>query len=161
MFNNLSVITDRLLVGGGPATAEDVQDLLNMGITHIIDCRSDLDDATLLDPAGKFNYLWNPTEDDGGVKPVAWFEKSINFGRPVLLDTGRLGLGTALKLYCHCQAGVNRGPSTAYAIARAAWGLLAEDTKILIRAHRPVDIFGLRYAPDADRALAALGYTNA
>jgi len=60
-------------------------------------------------------------------------------------------------LYCHCAAGINRGPSTAYAIL-IALGLRHHEARAMIVTHRPQTIVGMRYADDAERAITALGY---
>lgn len=161
MFTNFSWITSRLAAGGVPSSTSDIVTLLDYGITHIIDCYDQSDDAQFF---GKYkdniHYLWNPTADDGAQDQAKqdWIIKSVVFGLPVLLDSNIYSSGKQTKIYCHCQAGVNRGPSTAYALMRAAWGMTSEDSLLLIRKHRPIDIVGVRYASVADIALQAKGY---
>jgi protein-tyrosine phosphatase len=92
--------------------------------------------------------LWNPTADDGQPKPASWFATSLAFALPALAQPKN-------RVYTHCSAGVNRGPSTCYAIMLAS-GFTAKDADAIIRAARPV--VNIAYEADADSAVAALGY---
>lgn len=145
---DFSEITGRLLTGAAVNSSADVDALAAAGVTHVIDCRGEFDDAALLAAHPHMLYLWNGTADDGQPKSVDWFGKSLVFALPALAipDT---------RIYAHCAAGVNRGPSMAYAIMRACgWdGLTA---LALIKAKRPVA--QVRYSADADRAILSLGY---
>jgi protein-tyrosine phosphatase len=144
---DFSFVTERLATGAAITGPADVTALHAAGITHIIDCRAEFSDAPLLATSG-MAYLWNGTEDDGQPKPPAWFAASLVFALPALATAGA-------KVYAHCAAGVNRGPSTAYAILRA-FGLLPAAAEAMIRAARPQ--VGLAYKADADSAVTALGY---
>lgn len=152
-----SQITERVFTGGemsaGPGLPPDVSGvdaLAAAGVTHVIDCRDDFDDAPLLTAHPAILYLWNGTADDGRPKPSAWFARSLAFALPMFAQP-------RTKLYCHCQAGINRGPSTAYAVLRAL-GFGRAEMLALIRLKRPVTLVGIRYADDADKAIADLGY---
>ena len=147
-MTDFSFVTGRLATGAAISGPDDVQALKSAGITHIIDCRAEFDDGQLLASSG-LAYLWNGTDDDGQPKPPAWFAASLAFALPALAQPH-------VKAYAHCAAGVNRGPSTAYAILRAT-GLAADTAAQIIRATRPQ--VGLRYAGDADIAITALGYS--
>ena len=106
---DFSFVTERLATGAAITGPADVTALHAAGITHIIDCRAEFSDAPLLATSG-MAYLWNGTEDDGQPKPPAWFAASLVFALPALATAGA-------KVYAHCAAGVNRGPSTAcYAV---------------------------------------------
>lgn len=149
---NYSFITPRLVTGGEIDTPADVNLLVAAGITHIIDCREKFDDGVLLAGQPTLAYLWNPTADDGQSKSYTWFQRSLDFALPALARPHT-------KVYAHCKAGINRGPSTAYAILRAlGWSGL--EAKTLIRLKRPITLAGIRYAGDADQAVFALGYTG-
>lgn len=141
-------ITARLATGAAINGPEEVQELLEQGVTHVIDCRTEFDDAALLAVDPQVSYLYNGTADDGQSKPTAWFEKSIEFALSALAQPKH-------KVYAHCAAGVNRGPSTAYAILRA-FGFSQLGAESLIRVARPQ--VGLAYQADADRAIAELGF---
>ena len=139
-------ITPRLATGGGITVEGDVQELADQGITHVIDTTDAEDDAPLI--THSMAYLYNPTADDGTHKEPAWFGTSLTFALPVFAVP-------RAKLYAHCTAGMNRGPSTAYAIMLAlGWdgpGALA-----LIKTKRLGA--SVAYAADAVRAVSALGY---
>ncbi len=143
-------VTTRLATGGGITTEVDVAALKSVGITHVIDCRDDVDDAGLLEGSGLV-YLWNPTADDGQTKPKEWFQKGIVFALEEALKLP----GT--KLYSHCHVGRNRGPSMAAAIMMAQ-GWSEALTRADINIHRLLTIGGIRYINDARAAVEALGY---
>ena len=144
---DFNFVTDRLATGGGVNSPADVQALLAAGITHVIDCRGEFDDGPLFSKTG-VSYIWNGVEDDGKPKTPDWFAKSLSFAMPALGQP-------KFKVYAHCAAGVNRGPSTCYAILRAL-GFTAQGAEAIIRAARPQ--VGLAYKHDADLAIPTLGY---
>jgi predicted protein tyrosine phosphatase len=141
-------ITPRLATGAALTGPDDVQVLIDAGITHVIDCIAGSPDAPLFAAHPEIHLLYNGTEDDGQPKPPSWFGKSIVFALHALAARHH-------RVYAHCAAGVNRGPSTAYAIMRAA-GWSPNDAEALIRAARPQ--VGLAYKNDADAAVTSLGY---
>ena len=152
MVFSWSKITERLYTGGGIENIRDVATLVNEGVTHVIDARADKDDASLLlrvHPT--LIYLWNPTEDDGEPKPTEWFDNALQFGIRALSRP-------SCTVFCHCSAGVNRGPSLVYTIMRAQ-GWCESAAKLLIHRKRPETQNGIRYANDAEIALRNLGWT--
>ncbi len=146
---DFNFVTARLATGGGINVQSDVDQLIAAGITHIIDCRAEADDSSLLSHnKAIMGYLWNGVEDDGVSKPDGWFLKSLDFALPIFAMPFS-------KVYTHCAAGINRGPSTAYAILLAI-GLVAPLAEQIIRQARPQ--VGLAYKSDADRAIKTLGF---
>lgn len=143
-------VTKRLATGGGLRTSADVDQLIADKITHIIDCCGEFNDITLLAAYPGISYLYNGTEDDGKPKPPIWFAKSIEFALQAFVEAH-------CRLYVHCAAGVNRGPSTAYAILLAL-GLPPTIAEQLIRSNRPQ--VGLAYKIDAEAAVIDLGYVS-
>jgi dual specificity phosphatase 3 len=141
-------VTLRLATGAALQSPNDVDAIAAAGITDVIDCRNDFNDTGLLASHPAIKVLWNGTTDDGKPKPPQWFGKGIAFALEALSQPHR-------KVYAHCAAGINRGPSMAYAILRAQ-GLDAACAEKLVRAARPQ--VGLRYKADADRAIPILGY---
>ena len=146
-MSDFNFVNGRVATGAAITIQADVDDLLASAVTHIIDCRAEFDDWQLLAQSG-VSYLWNGTQDDGNPKPTEWFEKSISFALAALAHPKN-------KIYAHCAAGSNRGPSTAYAILRAL-GYPAGLAETQIRLARPQ--VGLRYKNDADSAVVLLGY---
>lgn len=155
-------VSENIAVGTTPETSADVQRLVADGITHVINCRDDHDDAVLL--AGRFRYLWNGTPDwnpsapfGGEPKPASWFEKSIEFWYGPRNDPKN-------RLYVHCSAGVNRSATTAWMLLRSLQ-VDAADCDLIIDTHRPVATFGTFFdhpwRTDAETALRILGYIRA
>ena len=147
-----SQITERLFTGAGISTAQDVDQLVAAGITHIIDARDDFDDESMVMSSHPFvYYTWNPTPDDGHhPKPSEWFGKAVAVAMSSMV-------WSRTKVFAHCAAGVNRGPSLAYAILRAM-GLSKDEAYNMIKAKRPQA--GIAYRDDADAALQQLGWTK-
>lgn len=138
-------ITYRLATGGA---LTEISQLRSAGVTHVISLCEE-DDAPLLEGSG-INYLHNPLPDDGQLKPPGWFAKSLRFALDALSQPDN-------RVLAHCLGGVNRGPSTAYAILRAQ-GIGREMAAEMIRQARPITRHGLIYIGDAEVALEALGY---
>jgi hypothetical protein len=145
---DFNLVTSRLATGAAVTSDADVLALKDARITHIIDCRDDVDDAPLLNRDGLFHYVWNGVPDDGNRKEPWWFLRSIQFAVPALAQSGTV-------IYAHCHAGVNRGPSTAYAIMLAL-GWESESAFRQIQQARPKAKIG--YAQDALTAMHLLGY---
>jgi dual specificity phosphatase 3 len=143
---DVSWINGRLATGAALSGPADVDEIAAAGVTHVIDCRIEFDDTALL--AGRCAVLWIGVPDDGQPKPVDWFAKGIAFALDALSHPHA-------KVYTHCAAGVNRGPSMTYAILRSL-GWTAQFSEATIRAARPQ--VGLAYRADADRAIVALGF---
>jgi hypothetical protein len=146
---DFNYITERLVCGAQINGADDMQTIINAGITHIIDAQIERNDLPFIVPAVKA-YCWDPTADDGQPKSADWFEKAIAFAMDALYSPGNV-------VMCHCAAGVNRGPSLAYAILRVQ-GESADEAWAQLKFKRPQ--VGIRYAPDAELALKALGWTK-
>lgn len=145
---DIDFITQRVATGAEVSSQTHLDELRALGITHIINGRSEFNDAQVFKKDSGFCYLWNGVDDDGLTKPVEWFKKAIDFALPALALPNT-------KIYAHCAAGVNRGPSLAYAILRAQ-GLDAKLAMNLIKTNRPIAFVG--YSKDADAAIKTLGY---
>ena len=143
-------VTPRLATGAAITSIADVDALIAAGVTHVIDCRAEFDDAPLLTANPTILYLWNGVPDDGNpaTHGVAWFGKSLQFALPTIAHPGS-------KVYCHCAAGVNRGPSTAFAIMLAC-GFTSINAVAIIKAARPVA--GIGYQNEAFDSVKQLGY---
>lgn len=145
---DFNFVTSRLAVGGAIGDAINAAALVAAGITDVVDCQAEFDDHALFAAPGITDVLWVGVQDDGQLKPVVWFETGINFAARVLALPRH-------KVYVHCAAGINRGPSMAYAILRA-WGFSGEAAMGLLKSARPQ--VGVAYRNDADLAIATLGY---
>jgi protein-tyrosine phosphatase len=121
--------TKRVATGAALHGPADAQELVALGVTHVVDLRAELDDAPYFARTPSIVYVWNPAADDGLPKPDAWWKVSIEFSLAALARQHT-------KVYLHCAQGVNRGPSTAYAVLRAeGFGPLIAER--LIRQVRP------------------------
>lgn len=115
---NLNFITGQLAAGGDLPYDESeaivaLEELVEMGITHIIDNRIEWSDAPLVAmQAPTIGYLHNPADDAGQRMPDQWFDDGVAFALAALADP-------AAKVLAHCHMGINRGPSMAYAVLLA------------------------------------------
>ena len=159
---DFNFVTENIAVGTTPETETDVQVLLNEGVTHVINCRDDVDDAALF--AGRFRYLWNGTPDwnpsapfGGEPKPVEWFRKSIEFWYGPRNNPKN-------RLLVHCSAGVNRSATTAWMLLRSLQ-IDGADCDIIIDTHRPLATWGTiadhPWRDNGEYALRMLGYIRA
>ena len=137
-------LTDRIAVGGGIWTSENMAKVAQAGITHIIDMQIEFDD-TPLGRAHGIEVLWNPTDDDFEVKPAGLFRQGVEFAEAALegLDT---------KLFIHCAAGVHRAPMMALAVL-GSMGWDVEDAMQLIERRRPVADFADVYVRSVETFL--------
>lgn len=141
-------VTTRVATGAALESPLDAQQLADAGVTHVVDVTDAGADTPYFAQLQGVQLLWNPTADDGQPKPASWFQTSLQFALPALAQPHT-------KVYTHCSAGVNRGPSTCYAILLAS-GFTAGEAENAIRVARPV--VNIAYKGDADAAVPALGY---
>ena len=140
-------VTDRIATGGMIWDEEDVAAMEAAGITHVVTAAIELEDDTWRVLAGRFAHLCNGVHDDGAWKSPDWFGRSIEFTLAALQDPDA-------RVLLHCGAGINRGPSSAYAVLRAL-GHSPSDAYRLVTEARPIAC--VLYANDADEAIEALG----
>jgi len=140
-------VTDHLLVGGDLDTADDehaaeqLRELLDAGVTHVVDARIEWsDEEWVAERAPEVDYLQHGMDDAGQRVPGEWFDVAVDWSVAALE-----GGGTVLT---HCHMGVNRGPSLGFAVLLAqGWDPI--DALDTIRAARP--IAWVAYAEDALR----------
>ena len=149
MAYDFSQLHERLFVGANVNTPDDVREIAAAGITHVLDANTD-DEGPLFPAAYGIALKAVPTPDDGGHKGVAWFGPAIDFAIGALSHPG-------FRVLAHCAAGVNRGPSLAFAILRAQ-GWSRVDAIMLIHSKRMQTVGGIAYRDDAEAALLALGW---
>lgn len=126
---DITWLTDRIAVGGGIWSAENMEKVAAQGITHVIDMQIEFDDTPLGRPLG-VEVLWNPTDDDFEPKPAALFQRGVEFAQRAL-D------GDDAKLFIHCAAGVHRAPMMSLAVlCSMGWSL--DDAMELIQQRRAV-----------------------
>ena len=139
-------VTPNLLVSGDldssslAVFSEQLEHLIELGVTDIIDVRAEASDEDLVRKLQKnITYHHVATDDDGYARPDAWFESGVTAAVSALNKEGR-------KVFVHCHMGVNRAPSLTFAIMLAL-GYGPVESLSAIRAARP--IAALIYAPDA------------
>ncbi|MDR2702734.1 MAG: dual specificity protein phosphatase family protein [Cellulomonadaceae bacterium] len=141
---NLTWLTDTLATGGDfeydpVLAAEQVEDLLAQQVGVIIDCRIEADDGDIWAQYPEIEYHHLPEDDYGGHKMSAnHFAKAVSIARAAHAQ--------GKKVLAHCHMGINRGPSTAFAILLDR-GFSAAEAFDLIRAKRPIS--AVYYAEDA------------
>lgn len=141
---DITWVTDRIAVGGGIWSAENMAVVADEGITHIIDMQIEFDDTALAEPYG-VEVLWNAVDDDFQLKPPEVFKRGVDFAMDALEDE-------STKIYIHCAAGVHRAPMMTLALL-GALGWKLEDAKIHIAEQRPVVDFADVYVRSVERFL--------
>jgi len=138
---DMTWLTDRIAVGGGIWTEDKMIEVVQAGITHIIDMQIEWDDTRLAEPYG-VKVLWNPTDDDFRPKPPELFQRGVDFALEALDD------GDA-RLFIHCAAGVHRAPMMALAVLRAM-GFGPDDAMEMIQSRRRVVDFADVYVESVE-----------
>jgi protein-tyrosine phosphatase len=141
---DMTWVTDRIAVGGGIWTADNMAVVARTGVTHIIDMQIEFDDTGLAEPHG-IEVLWNPTEDDFQPKPPEILQRGVDFA------TGALA-GSGTRLFIHCAAGVHRSPMMTLAVL-CSMGWRQEVAQDLIEKRRPVVDFAEVYVRSVERFL--------
>jgi len=141
---DITWITNRIAVGGGIWSPENMAELARMGITHIIDMQIEFDDTPLAEPHG-IQVLWNATDDDFQSKPPELLERGVDFAANALEQKES-------RLFIHCAAGVHRAPMMTLAIlCSMGWELgTAMET---ISSRRPVVDFADVYVNSVENFL--------
>lgn len=122
-------VTERIAVGGGIWTDDQMIEVVRQGVTHIIDMQIEFDDRPIAKPYG-VEVLWNPVDDDFQPKSPEVFQKGVDFATAALDDS-------EAKLYIHCAAGVHRAPMMALAVLRSL-GYSLDDAMDVIESRRHV-----------------------
>jgi protein-tyrosine phosphatase len=141
---DITWVTERIGVGGGIWTAENMVAVARAGITHIIDMQIEFDDTPLADRHG-IAVCWNPVDDDFEPKPAEVFARGVDFALAALEEDGS-------KLLVHCAAGVHRAPMMTLALL-GVMGWNVEDAMRLVEARRPVADFAEVYVQSVEEFL--------
>ena len=141
---DITWLTDRIAVGGGIWTSENMAAVAQAGITHVIDMQIEFDD-TPLGAAHGVEVLWNPTDDDFEPKPAELFRRGVEFAEAALE-------GTNAKVFIHCAAGQHRAPMMALAVL-GSMGWKVEDAMELIEGRRPAADFADVYVRSVEKFL--------
>ncbi|HTC50147.1 MAG TPA: dual specificity protein phosphatase [Candidatus Aquilonibacter sp.] len=148
---DITWLTDRIAVGGGIWTAENMAAIAGNGITHIIDMQIEFDDTPLA-RVHEIAVCWNPIDDDFEPKPPEIFERGVEFALAALEQNGT-------KLFVHCAAGVHRAPMMILALLGVI-GWTVDDAMDLIEARRPTADFAEVYVRSVEDFLRGYGRAN-
>ena len=135
---NADFVTDRLALGGDLssmfATARiQLDELVQAGITHIVDLRSEWSDELLVAGwAPGIRYWHYGIPDAGQLIDADWFEILTGWVRNALREPDA-------KVLLHCHMGVNRAPSAALAVLLDQ-GFGIREALEAIRAARPIAV---------------------
>jgi hypothetical protein len=141
---DITWLDDRIAVGGGIWSKENMAKVSIAGITHIIDMQIEFDDTPLAEPYG-IKVLWNGVDDDFELKPPEVFECGVEFALEALKNP-------SAKLFIHCAAGVHRAPMMTLALL-GVMGWTVDDAMDLIQARRPVADFAEVYVRSVEEFL--------
>jgi len=138
---DMTWVTDRIAVGGGIWNDENMAELVEHGVTHIIDMQIEFDDRPLAEPY-PVKVLFNPTDDDFLPKPPQLFQAGVEFALAALDKPES-------RVYIHCAAGVHRAPMMTLAILRVlGWSL--KEAKAVIQERRYVVDFADVYVESVE-----------
>ena len=138
---DMTWVTDRLAVGGGIWTDDKMLEVVDAGVTHIIDMQIEWDDRPLARPY-RVNVLWNPTDDDFRPKQPELLQRGVDFALEALDDADT-------RIFIHCAAGVHRAPMMALAVLRAL-GYGRQDAMDMIQSKRQVVDFADVYVQSVE-----------
>ena len=137
MEANINFVTPQLAVGGDLDTYDDeaagaqLADLIEAGVTHIIDARHEWSDQDwVTEAAPHIRYQHNGVDDDGQRLPDHFFATGVEFATEALADPRN-------RILAHCHMGINRGPSMGYAILLSQ-GWDPVEALVAIRRARPI-----------------------
>jgi protein-tyrosine phosphatase len=145
---DITWLTDRVAVGGGIWTSDNMAKVAQAGITHIIDMQIEFDDTPLA-VEHDIKVLWNPTDDDFEPKPPELFQRGVEFAESALEEQHT-------NIFIHCAAGVHRAPMMALALL-CAQGWPLEAAQSLISSRRPVADFAEVYVRSVEEFVAGRG----
>jgi protein-tyrosine phosphatase len=141
---DMSWVTEQVALGGGIWNARNMEELAELGITHVLNMQIEFDDRPLAAPYG-IRVLWNPTDDDFLPKPPELLERGVDFALEALEDP-------KARVYVHCAAGVHRAPMMTLAVLCAMnWEI--DPAMRLIETRRPVVDFADVYVESVRRFL--------
>jgi len=129
---DMTWLTDRIAVGAAIWRVENMTEVAQAGVTHVINMQIEFDDTPLAE-ACDLQLLWNPVDDDYLPKPPEVFDRGVEFAKNALIDPDS-------KLFIHCAAGVHRAPMMALALL-CAQGWELRQAMYLIESKRPVAEF--------------------
>lgn len=138
---DMTWVTDRIAVGGGIWNELKMLEVVDQGVTHIINMQIEFDDRHLGVPYG-VRVLWNPTDDDFQFKPPELFQRGVEFALDALEHPNG-------KVFIHCAAGVHRAPMMTLALLRVM-GWTLDSARSVIQERRYVVDFADVYVESVE-----------
>jgi protein-tyrosine phosphatase len=132
--DNVSHVTEWLLLGGEISNAEHMARLATQGVTTVVNAASEVSDRKLCEQysLGYYHLYWY---DDQQTKSAGEFLHVLGWVGDE--ETKLASDGRPIRLYVHCQMGINRGPLIATFLLAARQGISADEAWERIRASRP------------------------
>jgi protein-tyrosine phosphatase len=132
--DDVSHVTEWLLLGGEISNAEHMARLAAQGVTTVINAACEVSDRKLCERynLGYYHLYWY---DDQQPKSAHEFLHVLDWVGDEEANLARDGL--PLRLYVHCQMGINRGPLIATFLLAARQGLSADEAWERIKVSRP------------------------
>ncbi len=91
--------------------AQSLRELVSLGLTHILDCRSESSQARLVARvAPQVVYSKVGTNDSPTLTTEGWFDSGVGFARQALAHN------PSAVVLTHCALGQTRGPSMGFAV---------------------------------------------
>jgi protein-tyrosine phosphatase len=143
---DMTWVTERIALGGGIWNERNMIELVQAGITHVINMQIEFDDTALAAPHG-VRVLWNPTDDDFQPKPRELLDRGVEFALEALNDPES-------RVYIHCAAGVHRAPMMTLAVLGAT-GWDVEAAMVMIETKRAVVDFADVYVESVRKYLGS------
>jgi protein-tyrosine phosphatase len=102
-------VTKRLAFGSGITTWRHVEQLRDLGITHVINLRRRNNNRKVR----QFEWLWLPFKDNKKQRPRWFYKRALKFYRRALRERNA-------KVFVMCRMGICRSASLAYFFLRAS-----------------------------------------
>ena len=118
-------LTKRLAFGSMITTWSDVEQLRDLGVTHVINLLRNTNTKKIR----QFKWLWLRFKDDKESRPRWFYRKALKFYK-------RAGKGRNRKVFVMCHHGVSRSASMAYFLLRAS-GFGPHEAESIVRHARP------------------------
>jgi protein-tyrosine phosphatase len=132
--DNLSRVTEWLLLGGEIANADHMAYLAAQGVTTVVNAAGEVSDRELCElySLGYYHLYWYDDQQPKAAHDFLHVLGWVGDEEAKLAEDGR-----PLCLYVHCQMGINRGPLIATFLLAARQGLTGDEAWERIKTSRP------------------------
>ena len=130
-MRDFQFVTDRLALGSSIRTSEQMREIAQAGITHVVNMQVEFDSRSLSDGTG-IRILWNGCDDDNLPKPPELLWAGVLFALEALENPES-------KLLFHCAAGIHRSPMMLLAVLRVLGHEEAEAIGMIARVRPEAD----------------------